>query len=76
MTNSKNTSSKYRRSYKKQPKKYENNSTKPQDDSIFESNAYRSYRITSPNDAFYFSLSNIFDYYTPERVCVESYEIP
>ena len=68
MTNSKNTSSKYRRSYRKQPKKYENNSAKPQDDSIFESNAYRSYRITSPNDAFYFSLSNIFDYYTPEQL--------
>ena len=65
------TSSKYRRSYKKQPKKYENNSAKPQNtttDNSYENNSYRSYRITSPNDAFYFSLSSIFDYYTPEQL--------
>ena len=65
------TSSKYRRSYKKQPKKYENNSAKPQNtttDNSYENNSYRSYRITSSNDAFYFSLSSIFDYYTPEQL--------
>ena len=62
------TSSKYSRSYKKPPKKYENNSAKSQSNESYESNAYRSYRITSPNDAFYFSLSNIFDYYTPEQL--------
>ena len=44
------TSSKYRRSYRKQPKKYENNSAKPQNtttDNSYENNSYRSYRITS-----------------------------